>query len=153
MSALDVQSPEADTSAPPPPPINIYVHKTCLGGPLIDVTQLSASVEDTTPIAVAKKLVSDILLASGKAETVLTRLGALRGEEVAISHGGTTYTIKLPTLNKASDLDNLFSSLATSLGCCQQLFSMYNGLMLGAITYFVSFKPWKRLVTSVQLAN
>lgn len=72
---------------------------------------------------VAKKAVSEILGASSKPETVLARLGALRGEEMVISHGGTTYTIKLPALVKTSDLENVFSALSSSLGCCQNLFS------------------------------
>ncbi|KAF2885257.1 hypothetical protein ILUMI_20923 [Ignelater luminosus] len=124
ISTSDVQSPEADTSAPPPPPITVYMHKACLGGPLIDTIQLPSSVEDTTPTAVAKKLVTALLAASSKAETILARLGALRGDEIAISHGGSTYTIKLSTLQKASDLEHVFADISTSLGCCQQLFSL-----------------------------
>lgn len=43
---------------------------------------------------------------------------------MVISHGGSTYTIKLPTLQKNSDLDTVFSTLSSSLGCCQYLFSL-----------------------------
>ncbi|KAI4458642.1 polycomb group protein [Holotrichia oblita] len=120
----DVQSPEADTSAPPPPPVTVHFHKTCQGGPLFDTTQLPSSVEDISSVMVAKKVVSEILGASSKPETVLARLGALRGEEMVISHGGTTYTIKLPALVKTSDLEYVFSALSSSLGCCQNLFSL-----------------------------
>lgn len=125
ISSSEVQSPEADTSAPPPPPITIYLYKTCSGGPLVDTSQLPASVEDTSPTAVTKRLVMELLAASSKSETVLARLGSLRGEEMVISHGGTTYTIKLPQLLKTSDLDRVFGALATALGCCHQLFSKY----------------------------
>ena len=122
-SILDVQSPEADTSAPPPPPIVIHMYKSCQGGPLINVTQLPATIEDISPAGVVKKLISELLSSSNKAETVLARLGTLRGEEVVISHDGITYTIKLPSLMKTEDLENAFIVLASSLGCCQNLFS------------------------------
>lgn len=130
ISTSDIQSPEADTSAPPPPPITVYMHKTCLGGPLIDTAQLPSSVEDTTPTAVAKKVVTALLAASNKAETILARLGALRGDEIAISHGGSTYTIKLSSLQKASDLEQVFADISASLGCCQQLFSKLTYIIL-----------------------
>lgn len=122
VNTSDIQSPEADTSAPPPPPITVYVYKTCTGGPLVDVTQLPATIEDPSPVELAKKIVLELLSASSKPETMLARLGALRGEEMVITHDGNTYTIKLPALQKASDLENTFSALAASLGCCQQLF-------------------------------
>ncbi|KAJ8944719.1 hypothetical protein NQ318_007932 [Aromia moschata] len=117
-----VQSPEADTSAPPPPPITIYFRKNCSGGPLIDPSQLPSVIEDTTPTALAKKLVSQILSASHKSETILARLGALRGEEMVITHDGNTYTIKLPLLTKASDLRNVFQIISQALGCCHNIF-------------------------------
>lgn len=123
MSSSEIQSPEADTSAPPPPPIVIYFYKTCSGGPLVNTHQLPASVEDTSPVAVTKKLVIELLSASSKPETLLARLGSLRGEEMVVSYGGTTYTIKLPQITKTSDLDRVFGALATAVGCCHQLFS------------------------------
>lgn len=119
-----MQSPEADTSAPSPPPISIYTHKNCLGGPYIDVTQLSSTIEDTSLVAVTKKLISDILGASNKPETILARLGNLRGEEMSITHNDNTFTIKLPVLVKNADLTNVFNTLGTTLGCCQHLFSL-----------------------------
>lgn len=48
---------EADTSAPPPPPINIYFNKSCLGGHLVDSARLPASCEDTSASGLAKKLI------------------------------------------------------------------------------------------------
>lgn len=120
-----VQSPEADTSAPPPPPIIVYFRKNCLGGSLIDSTQLPNSVEDVSPILLAKKLVNQILSASHKSETILARLGALRGEEMVISHSGSTFTIKLPQLSKASDLENVFTVLSQALGCCHNIFGKF----------------------------
>lgn len=118
-----VQSPEADTSAPPPPPIVIYFRKSCTGGPLIDSTLLASSVEDSSPADLAKKLVNQILSASHKSEKILARLGTLSGEEMVITHEGNTYTIKLPQLVKASDLEEVFHILAQALGCCRNLFS------------------------------
>lgn len=121
-----IQSPEADTSAPPPPPITICFRKKCSGGPLIDAMQLPLSVEDVSPIILAKKLVNQLLNASHKSETILARLGALRGEEMVITHGGSTYTIKLPQLSKASDLENAITVLCQTVGCCHNLFGKYN---------------------------
>lgn len=86
---------------------------------------MPSCVEDTSAVAVTKKLINEILNASSKPETVLARLSALRGEEMVISHGGTTYTIKLPQIMKTSDLEKVFSALATTVGCCHQLFSKY----------------------------
>ncbi|XP_022905806.1 polycomb protein Scm [Onthophagus taurus] len=123
-STLDVQSPEADTSAPPPPPIVVHLYKTCLGGPLFDATLLKPSVEDQSPVGVAKKLIAEIMRTSHKAETILARLGALRGDEMVITHEGSTYTIKLPVLTGKSDLENVFEALSTSLGCCSNLFAL-----------------------------
>lgn len=123
ISSPDVQSPEADTSVPPPPPILIYFNKSCLGGSFIDVEQLPQLVEDTSPIIVAKKLISELLETSHKPETILSRLGSLRGEEMVISHNGNAYTIKLPAIQKASDLENVITSLASSLGMCPRLCS------------------------------
>lgn len=117
-----IQSPEADTSAPPPPPISIFFRKNCSGGPLIDSTQLPNAVEDISPILLAKKLVNQILNSSHKSETILARLGALRGEEMVITHNGSTFTIKLPQLSKASDLENVFNVLSQTLGCCHYMF-------------------------------
>lgn len=119
----DVQSPEADTSAPSPPPITIYTHKNCLGGPYIDVAQLPDTIEDTSVTAVIKKLILDILGASSKPETILAKLGNLRGDEMVISYNNNTYTVKLPTFLKNSDLTGVFHILGTSIGCCQHLFS------------------------------
>lgn len=123
VSSTEVQSPEADTSVPPPPPISIYLYKSCSGGPFLNTASLPLSVEDTSVFAVTKKLINEILSASSKSETVLARLSALRGEEMVISHGGTTYTIKLPQILKTSDLERVFSALTTTLGCCPHLFS------------------------------
>lgn len=122
-----IQSPEADTSAPPPPPIAIYFRKSCSGGPLMDAAQLPTSVEDISPIALAKKLVNQILNTSHKSETILARLGALQGEEMVISYNGGTFTIKLAPLSKASDLENVFHVLSQALGCCHNIFGkIYN---------------------------
>lgn len=126
MSSSEVQSPEADTSVPPPPPVTIHIYKTCSGGPLITASILPPSVEDTSAVAVTKKLIAEILNASSKSETILARLSALRGEEMVITHGGTSYTIKLPQILKISDLEKVFSALATALGCCNNLFCKYN---------------------------
>ncbi|KAJ8927613.1 hypothetical protein NQ314_019891 [Rhamnusium bicolor] len=93
-------------------------------GPLIDAIQLPSNIEDTTPAALAKKLVNQILIASHKSETILARLGALRGEEMVITHDGNTYTIKLPQLAKASDLGNVFQIVSQVLGCCHNLFGL-----------------------------
>lgn len=128
-----MQSPEADTSAPPPPPTVVHFYKTCLGGPLIDTEHLPASVLAASPAEVAKKLIGELLLSSSKPETILARLGTLAGEETVISYRENAFTIKLPTLQKASDLDNLFSVLATSLGCCQRLFSKISTLGMVAV--------------------
>lgn len=125
VSSSEVQSPEADTSVPPPPPITIHIYKSCSGGPLITASSLPSSVEETSVVALTKKLITEILSASSKSETVLARLSALRGEEMVISHGGTTYTIKLPQILKTSDLEKVFTALATALGCCPHLFSKY----------------------------
>ncbi|XP_056644274.1 polycomb protein Scm [Diorhabda sublineata] len=119
-----IQSPEADTSAPPPPPIVIQFRKNCSGGPLIDTTLFPMSVEDSTPSDLAKKLINQVLNASHKSETILARLGALRGEEMVITHEGSTYTIKLPQLVKASDLEGVFHTLEQALGCCRNLFGL-----------------------------
>ncbi|KAB0802043.1 hypothetical protein PPYR_04229 [Photinus pyralis] len=124
VNTSDIQSPEADTSAPLPPPITVYVYKTCTGGPLVDVAQLSTNLEDSSPLELAKKIVLELLASSSKAETMLARLGALRGDETVITHNGNSYTIKLPIPQKASDLENVFASLSASLGCCQQLFHL-----------------------------
>lgn len=117
------ESLEADTSAPPPPPIVIHIRKSCLGGPLIDTNLLPNTIEETIPIALVKKLIGKLLESSHKFETILARLGALQGEEMAISHSGSTYTIKLPTVPKLGSIEVVFSLLATALGCCQNLFS------------------------------
>ncbi|KAG5891166.1 hypothetical protein JTB14_000554 [Gonioctena quinquepunctata] len=119
-----IQSPEADTSAPPPPPITVHFRKGCLGGPLVDSSQLAASIEDTAPEILAKKLVGQILNASHKSEKILARLGALSGEEMVISHNGNTFTIKLPQLLKAGDMEGVFQALAQALGCCQNIFAL-----------------------------
>lgn len=92
---------------------------------MIDVNHLPSAIDDTTPSAVAKKLVNQILLSSHKSETILARLGALRGEETVITHDGNTYTIKLPQLAKAADLSNVFQTVAQALGCCQNLFGEF----------------------------
>lgn len=118
------ESPEADTSAPPPPPIVLHFRKSCSGGPLIDTTQFPDTIDDTTPSTVAKKLVNELLNASHKPEKILARLGALHGDEMVITHGGNTFTIKLPQLRKASDLENLFPILSAAIGCCQNLFCL-----------------------------
>lgn len=120
-----IQSPEADTSAPPPPPVNLYLRKTCSGGPLIDVAQLPTSLEDVSLVALTKKLIYHILNASHKAETILSRLGALRGEEMVITHDGNTFTIKLPQLSKPNDMENVFGVLAQAVGCCQNIFGEF----------------------------
>lgn len=120
-----VQSPEADTSAPPPPPINIRFRKKCSGGPLIDSTLLPSSVEDISPTILAKKLVNQLLNVSHKSDTILARLGALRGDEMVITHGGNTFTIKLPQLSKASDLENTIHILSQTLGCCHNLIGKF----------------------------
>lgn len=96
-----------------------------MGGPLIDSTQLPNSVEDVSPILLVKKLVNQILSASHKSETILARLGALRGEEMVISHNGSTFTIKLPQLSKASDLENVFNTISQVLGCCHNIFGKF----------------------------
>lgn len=133
MSSSEVQSPEADTSVPPPPPIIIHIYKSCSGGPLFSAALLPSSVEDVSAVAVTKKLITEILSASTKPETVLARLSALRGEEMVISHGGTTYTIKLPQILKNSDLEKVFSALATAIGCCPHLFSKLNSSMMSSV--------------------
>lgn len=92
---------------------------------MVNTALMASSVEDTSPVAVTKKLIIEILNASSKPETVLARLSALRGEEMVISHGGTTYTIKLPQILKTSDIERVFSALATTVGCCHHLFSKY----------------------------
>lgn len=115
---------EADTSGPPLPPVVLYIHKPCLGGPYIDIAELPVKLEDTSMLALTKKMVSAILKASNKAEVILAKLGALRGEEIAIGYNGTTYTIKLPLVVKASDYEAVFQALSASLGCCAQLFSL-----------------------------
>lgn len=125
-SNIEVQSPEADTSAPPPPPISIYTYKSCQSGPLIDASQLPSIIEDTVPVDLAKKFICELLKASNKAETILARLSTLRGEDMVISHGGNSYTIKLPSVTKSGDLENVFSALAQCLGFCQNLFSRLN---------------------------
>jgi polycomb protein SCMH1 len=122
ISSTVAESPEADTSAPPPPPIAVHVKKSCAGGPLVDSLQLPSAIEEATPKALAKSLVGKILSASHKSETILARLGALRGEEMVITHLGTTYTIKLPQMTKSADLDSVFAALASALGCCHNLF-------------------------------
>ncbi|CAG9865136.1 unnamed protein product [Phyllotreta striolata] len=122
-----IQSPEADTSAPPPPPVAVYVRKGCAGGALVDATLLPASVEEATLPDLAKQLIDGILRASHKSEKILARLGVgapSGGEETAITHEGTTYTVKLPRLTKIGDLDGLFRQLTQTLGCCQNLFSL-----------------------------
>ncbi|XP_068911715.1 polycomb protein Scm [Tenebrio molitor] len=124
ISSTVAESPEADTSAPPPPPIAVHVKKSCAGGPLVDSLQLPSAIEEATPKALAKSLVGKILSASHKSETILARLGALRGEEMVITHLGTTYTIKLPQLTKSADLDSVFAALASALGCCHNLFCL-----------------------------
>ncbi|XP_018328250.1 polycomb protein Scm-like isoform X2 [Agrilus planipennis] len=123
-TTIDVQSPEADTSAPPPPPIVVHLRKSCMGGPLIDSSLLPLIIEDTSPVDLAKKLVVELLGASNKPDVVLARLGSLQGEEMVVTHEGTSYTIKLPGLQKASDLEGVFTALVTSLGCCSQLFAL-----------------------------
>ncbi|XP_063906464.1 polycomb protein Scm [Zophobas morio] len=124
ITSTVAEAPEADTSAPPPPPITIQIRKSCSGGPLIDSTQLPPTIEETTPKSLAKSLISKILSASHKSETILARLGALRGEEMVITHMGTTYTIKLPQLAKSADLENVFTALASALECCHNMFSL-----------------------------
>lgn len=143
-----IQSPEADTSAPPPPPITIHLRKNCKGGPLIDATQLPTTVDDVTPGILAKKLVNQILTASHKAETILARLGALCGEEMVITHGGNTFTIKLPTLSKASDLENVFSTLSQTLGCCHNMFGKFL-IMVKDVFSFVVLKIFIVLSLSI----
>lgn len=125
VSSSEIQSPEADTSVPTPPPITIHLYKSCSGGPYINTTLLATSVEDTSPVVVTKKLIMELLNACSKPETLLARLSALRGEEMVISYGGTTYTIKLPQILKSGDLERVFSALATIVGCCHLLFSEY----------------------------
>lgn len=118
------ESLEADTSAPPPPPIVIHIRKSCMGGPLIDTNQLPNTIEETIPVALVKKLIGKLLEASHKFETILARLGALQGEEMAISHSGSTYTIKLPSVAQPGSVEAVFSLLANTLGCCQNLFRL-----------------------------
>ncbi|KAK9884732.1 hypothetical protein WA026_007577 [Henosepilachna vigintioctopunctata] len=118
------ESLEADTSAPPPPPIVIHIRKTCSGGPLIDTTQLPDTVEDAMPVSLIKKLIGKLLDSSHKFETILARLGAMQGEEMAITHNGSTYTIKLPTLTKPGEVETVFNLLSNTLGCCQNLFKL-----------------------------
>lgn len=129
VNNVEIQSPEADTSAPPPPPIVIHVYKTCQSGTLFDAAELPSTIEDISVTALAKKLVTEILRASSKTETILARLGALRGDEMVISHGGSTYTIKLPTLHKTNDLETVFTTISSSLGCCQHMFSKYSAIL------------------------
>ncbi|XP_030748827.1 polycomb protein Scm [Sitophilus oryzae] len=119
-----VQAPEADTSAPSAPSTPIYFRKKCSGGPLIDTAQLATTIEDSSPIGLAKKLVGQLLDSSNKSEKILARLSALNGEEVVLSHEGTTYTIKLPQLNAVSDFENVFQAVSQALGCCQHLFGL-----------------------------
>lgn len=66
----------------------------------------------------------ELLAASPKADTLLSRLGTLRGEEMPISHDGNTYNIKLPTLNKPSDLNAVFQAVSQAIGVCTQMFGM-----------------------------
>lgn len=120
----EVQSPEADTSAPLPPPITIYFKNDCIGGALLDTGLLPVSVEDATPITLTKSFINKILSASHKPEAVLARLGALRGDEMAITYLGTTYTIKLPQVLKPLDLESVFQAVVSTLGCCHNLFSL-----------------------------
>lgn len=122
---MEIQSPEADTSAPSPPPVVIYIYKSCQSGSLFETSTLPSSIEDTSLLNLAKKLVLEILKASSKTETILARLGALTGEEIVISHAGSTYTIKLPTLLKTSDVETMIMEISSSLRCCQQLFSKF----------------------------
>ncbi|CAH1118812.1 unnamed protein product [Phaedon cochleariae] len=126
-----VQSPEADTSASPPPPVLVHVRRACSGGPLIDPALLSARLEHATPTGVARLLVGQLLGASHKAEKVLARLGGAGieeeeedWEEMAVAHGGRTYTVRLPRLGKQGDLEKAFRALAQALGCCQNLFGL-----------------------------
>ncbi|CAH0552455.1 unnamed protein product [Brassicogethes aeneus] len=119
----EVQSPEADTSVPSPPPIVIYFRRSCLGGPFIDVKSLPVSIEDVIVSDLLKKLVKQLLAVTHKAELILSRLGTGSGEEMAVTHAGSTYNVKLPTALKSTDLDNVFRALATSLACCQNLFA------------------------------
>lgn len=148
---------EADTSAPPPPPITIYFHKNCSGGQLIDSSRLPATCEDTSVSGLAKKFIQvcvrfmnlfmneqlrnelhyckkqngifhqllclqELLAASPKPDTLLSRLGTLRGEEMAITHDGNTYNIKLPTINKPNDFTAVFTAVATAINICPQIF-------------------------------
>ncbi|CAH1982509.1 unnamed protein product [Acanthoscelides obtectus] len=118
---------EADTSAPPPPPVTVRFRRQCAlaAFALLDPTRVpEQGVEDSQPRQLAKKVVQAVLAASRKPDTVLARLGTIRGEESAITHDGNTYTIKLPQLVKASDLLQLFQILAQTLGCCQNMFGL-----------------------------
>lgn len=91
----------------------------------------------------AKKLINQILLASHKSETILARLGALRGEEMVITHDGNTYTIKLPQLGKAGDLTNVFQIVSQALGCCHNIFgklckkNIFSGVSQYLPSYFL----------------
>ncbi|XP_060524773.1 polycomb protein Scm [Cylas formicarius] len=119
-----VQSPEADTSAPSPPPTVIYINKTCSGGNLFDTSQLPRVIEDVSLTTLIKKLIIHLLGISNKSEKILARLGALQGDEMVISHEGNTFTIKLPHFGSVGDLNGVFQTLSQALGCCSNLFSL-----------------------------
>lgn len=137
ISSTTEVPPEADTSAPPPPPIVVSVREGCSGGSLVDTGQLPASLEDANVAVLVKRLVKKVLGASHKSETVLARLGALTGEEMVITYGGATYTIKLPQFGKVEDLEVVFTALASALGCCPNLFCEYGGVFLFKGGYFI----------------
>nr|XP_023023358.1 polycomb protein Scm [Leptinotarsa decemlineata] len=105
-----VQSPEADTSATPPPPIAIHFRKSCLGGPLIDSTQLVSSIEDTSPAVLAKKLVSQVRC------QLFICISTFKSVKLIIKNE--------TKLSKAGDLEGVFQTLSQALGCCQNLFAL-----------------------------
>lgn len=128
----EILMPEADTSAPPPPPMTIYIRRSCAPGQFLDATRLPSSCEDTSASGVTKRLIQAILSASSKPDNILARLGNLRGEEIAVTHDGVTYNIKLPPVNKSSDFLSVFSVVSGAIGCCPQMFTLIESRATGS---------------------
>lgn len=125
---------EADTSAPPPPPVAIHIDRRCAGSALVDTSRMPVTCEDATASGAARKLVQLLLAASPAPDTLLGRLGALRGDELPVSHRGATYNVKLPPLAKAADVGPALAALSTALGLCPNMFTMGTEARVGECT-------------------